>query len=140
MKSKNRFYTVIVLMIILASVPYMFVHVNKTAIKDVSSVIESEIENSKTYGQLYLRFDGVSEKNAPKILINGKSVCAITESKKILDIFDMCVVELDTRGLDDVVALYIEGKSENVITKCVDRVVVGNDTIENVGTFTLEKR
>lgn len=140
MKSKNRFYTVIVLMIIFASVPYMFVHVNKTAIQDVSSVIESEIENTNNYGQIYLRFDGVSKKNAPKILINGKSVCEITESKKTLDVFDMCVVELDTRNLDDVVALYIEGKSGNVITKCVDRVIIGNGSIEKVGTFELEKR
>ena len=117
---------------------YMFVSVNNAIVTDTAALITNELENAKSYGQIYLKFDGVSEENAPKILINGEHVCTVTESAKTLDVFDMCVAELDTRALSEPVLLSIEGKSTNVMTNCAGRVITGNGGIDNIGTFVIK--
>lgn len=103
-------------------------------------VIESEVAESMTYGQLYLHLEGACEENAPSLLINGKSIGTVTSENKTLDIFDMCVVELDTRGLETPVMLTITGKGTNVAADCIGRVVTGCGNIENIGTFVVDKQ
>ena len=125
-------------LIMLACAVYMFAGVNKSLMTDTAAVITNEMDTAKSYGQIYLKLDGASEKNAPRILINGEYACTVTEKTKILDIFDMCVVELDTRSLTEPVLLSVEGKGENVITDCVGRVITGSGGIDSVGTFRVK--
>ncbi len=118
---------------------YLFAGVNTAVTTDSTAVIESEIANSQSYGQLYLSFVGTDEKNAPEILINGVSAGKITGGTKTLDIFDKCVVELDARNVNTPVMVQIDGKSENVDSDCVGRVVTGGGDIQNIGTFVINK-
>lgn len=126
--------------LVLAYGTYLFLGINDTVVTDSRAVIENEVANSANYGQLYLHLEGASVENAPSLLINGKSVGMVTEADKTLDIFDMCVVELDTRGLEVPIMLTVTGKGANVATECVGRVVTGSGGIENVGTFVVEDK
>lgn len=136
MLRNNKLVTVCLIMFAFAV--YMFAGVNKSLMTDTAAVITNELENATNYGQIYLKFDGASENNAPRILINGEYACTVTEETKILDIFDMCVVELDTRALREPVLLSVEGKGENVVTDCVGRVITGGGGIDSVGTFMIK--
>lgn len=117
---------------------YIAVNLDNVA-KTVSVNIEDEIKASEKVGQLYIELVGADKDNAPSILINGKSVCVLKQRDKTLDIYDGCVVELDTRGLKSPVMLTIKGKSANVCSDCEGRVITGNGDIQNVGTFVIEK-
>lgn len=118
---------------------YLFMGVNNAVVvTDSTAILENEVADSTSYGQLYLHFEGVSEENAPTLLINGESVGVVTEQEKTLDIFNQCVVELDTRGLETPVMLTVTGKGANVATECVGRLVTGSGGIDNVGTFLVE--
>lgn len=135
---KNKVYVLLCAVVIAYGV-HMFSGVNDAVVTDVYSLIEGEIENTQSHGQIYLHFDGVSTDNAPKLLINGKSRESITESEKVVDVFDKCVVELDTRGLDTPVMMHITGKGANVASDCVGRVVTGIGDIQNIGTFIVNE-
>lgn len=135
---KNNVYIILCVVIALCGV-FLFAGVNTAVVTDSAAVIEDEIVNSISYGQLYLSFVGADEKNAPEILINGVSAGKITGETKTLDIFDKCVVELDTRKITLPVTVQIDGKSENVVADCVGRIITGSGSIENIGTFTIDK-
>lgn len=138
-KFGNKGYFILGAVLLLYGV-YLFWGVNDVVVTDSRAVLENEIERAASYGQLYLHLDGAGEENAPSLLINGKSVGAVTQADKTLDIFDQCVVELDTRGLATPVMLTITGKGTNVATECVGRVVTGSGDIQNVGTFVVENK
>ena len=137
MESKSKIYALLCVLAVMCGI-YFFKSADMAVVTDNTAIIENEIENAGGYGQLYLRIVGADEKNSPDILINGVSAGKITGETKILDIFDKCVVELDTRKTVAAVLVQIEGKSENVVTDCVGRTVTGNGDIQNVGTFILQ--
>lgn len=118
---------------------YLCANINRVITTSSEAVIEREIENANSYGQLYMSFVGADEGNVPKILINGVKCAEITDTQKTIDIVDRCVLELDTRGIQTPIMLQIDGRSENVLTDCVGRVVTGMDDIQNIGTFVIDK-
>ncbi len=120
----------------------MFASVNKVVVEEVymqnGGAVESAVDNAQKHGQIYLHIDGASSDNEVRLLVNGASGEGVTQSEKVLDVFDGCVVELDTRGAKEPVMLRVTGTGANVYPDCTGRVVTGFGDIQNIGTFIIK--